>query len=214
MQAEAGATLYLIRHAESAGNVAAATAPLVIPPAALGTPLTLLGARQARALARALRPVPAAAVISSDLLRARQTAERLAAGRGLAVRVELALRERERAALRGWSDAELRQLAAAYARLSPTEQEAWRRAHPPEEPEAVLARVIPALRAIAAAHRDETALVVSHGGAMRLLLAHLGYAPAASLAIENTGYIQLLGDGEAFAVGATVGVHLRDPGPG
>lgn len=84
--------LLLVRHGETALNAAR----VLQPP---DTPLSARGAEQARALALRLAPEPIAAVWSSDLPRAWQTAEALAGGR--AIHPEPLLHERNFGDLRG-----------------------------------------------------------------------------------------------------------------
>lgn len=78
--------IWLVRHGEAAWQ----------PGLALGwsdPPLSPLGRRQARELGRLLATAPLEAVFASDLLRARSTAEALAAPHRLTVTVSPALRE-------------------------------------------------------------------------------------------------------------------------
>ena len=84
--------LLLVRHGETALNAAR-----VLQPA--DTPLSPRGHAQALALARRLAPEPIAAVWSSDLPRAWQTAQALCAGR--AIVAEPLLQERNFGELRG-----------------------------------------------------------------------------------------------------------------
>lgn len=84
--------LLLVRHGETALNAAR-----VLQPA--DTPLSPRGREQALALAQRLAPEPIAAIWSSDLPRAWQTAEALAAGR--AIVAEPLLQERNFGDLRG-----------------------------------------------------------------------------------------------------------------
>lgn len=84
--------LLLVRHGETALNAAR----ILQPP---DTPLSVRGHEQARALARRLASESIAAVWSSDLPRAWQTAEAVAAGRGVVV--EPLLQERSFGDLRG-----------------------------------------------------------------------------------------------------------------
>lgn len=98
--------LVVIRHGESAGNQAAAEANaagaevIVVDRRDADVPLSAVGARQANALAPALRPLVTGevrtAVWSSPYLRARETAER-GLGEELArsIRVDERLRDRE-----------------------------------------------------------------------------------------------------------------------
>jgi probable phosphoglycerate mutase len=79
--------LLLIRHGETPLNVAR-----VLQPA--DTPLSARGVEQARALARRLSDMHVAAIISSDLPRARQTAELIAAATAAPIETSELLRER------------------------------------------------------------------------------------------------------------------------
>jgi broad specificity phosphatase PhoE len=79
--------LYLIRHGETALNVAR-----VLQPA--DTPLSSRGLAQAAALVRRLQPLGLAGLLSSDLPRTLQTAQALADATGLAVHTSPLLQER------------------------------------------------------------------------------------------------------------------------
>lgn len=87
-------TLYLIRHGETALNLAR-----IVQPA--DTPLNERGHAQAAALARRLATIGLAGILSSDLPRARQTAVPIAAATGLPVAHTALLQERNFGALRG-----------------------------------------------------------------------------------------------------------------
>lgn len=82
--------------------------------------LTELGREQARAVGAALAAVPIAAVVSSPLRRASQTAREVAAGRGLEVRIDERLREQSFGEWEGLSSDEARardpELYAAWSR--------------------------------------------------------------------------------------------------
>jgi len=80
-------TLLLIRHGETPLNVAR-----VLQPA--DTPLSARGIEQAQALARRLSGMQIAAIVSSDLPRARHTAELIAAASGVPIEISELLRER------------------------------------------------------------------------------------------------------------------------
>ena len=86
--------LHLIRHGETALNVAR-----VLQPA--HTPLSQRGRAQARALAERLVPLRLSAIISSDLPRALQTAEAIAAACALPIETSALLHERNFGDLRG-----------------------------------------------------------------------------------------------------------------
>ena len=73
--------LYFVRHGQSEANV-----QMVISNRDLFHPLTELGRQQAEALAQSLAEVPVAAIYSSPIVRAAQTAQIVAARHGLAGR--------------------------------------------------------------------------------------------------------------------------------
>ena len=79
--------VWLIRHADAYSGITELAAGRI------DTPLSERGLEQARRLAARLTAVPLQAVWSSELLRARQTAELIAAGHSMEVRVDARLRE-------------------------------------------------------------------------------------------------------------------------
>lgn len=85
--------------------------------------LSELGRRQASALGRMLKHQPIARIISSDLARARATAEGIAASHALPVKLDVRLREFDFGAWEGltWSE-----IAAAYPEVADTHAHAAR----------------------------------------------------------------------------------------
>lgn len=136
------------------------------------TRLTAAGEAQSRALGRRLAEVDIAAVYTSDLSRAMDTAALALEGRNIQLTVDADLREihygdwemqRERVVARSGS--------AAYALLR-AEDPAWQ---PPggETLKDVRDRTNAALRRILRRHPHQTTLVVTHGTALNCLLAEL-----------------------------------------
>ena len=80
-------TIYMVRHGETPWNVEGRYQGQLDPP------LTAKGRRQAQATAQKLAPLGLAAIYSSDLARAAQTADALAQKTGLAVQLDPRLRE-------------------------------------------------------------------------------------------------------------------------
>jgi probable phosphoglycerate mutase len=134
-------------------------------------PLSALGEAQARAGAAAVAALGITAAFSSDLQRARQTAELLAPP-SLEVVVEPMLRERD---VGEWEGLTRDEIDAQF----PGMRESYR--HPPgfETDEDLVGRVHPALMALATRLADgSVALVVAHGGVIRSLERRLD-APSA-----------------------------------
>jgi probable phosphoglycerate mutase len=117
-------------------------------------PLNETGRRQATELAAALADEPIAAIYSSDLSRARETAEIVAARVGSAVRTDPRLREVDAG---DWAGRPI-ELNGAERPLDVFA------ADRPEAFAEMVARVTTALREIARAHDGERVLVVTHGG--------------------------------------------------
>lgn len=131
-------------------------------------PLNAVGVAQARRLVDALRGEPVTAIHSSDLLRARQTAEPAARVLGLDVRLHERLRER------GFGEFEGQTYAQIEARW-PQAALAWRRRDPDfaapggETLTAFQARCVEAVLELAAASEGQTIAIVAHGGVLDML---------------------------------------------
>jgi broad specificity phosphatase PhoE len=167
-----GTELLLVRHGQSTWNALGRWQGQADPP------LSELGERQAAAAARRLgdgAAPPVARVVTSDLVRARRTAEVIAAALGVGLEVEPRLRERHAGEWTGLTRAEI--------------DEGWpgalhERRHPAgfETDDLLLARVLPGLHAVVSEHagngRDGGAarrvVVITHGGVVRTVERHLG----------------------------------------
>lgn len=125
-------------------------------------PLNQLGREQARELARSLDEVPFAAVYSSDLRRALETAEIVAAEHDLPVRIDPGLREIDVGSWEGLTRDEVLERFPDFQRPDGETRDAHRE------------RIVAALTRIAQAHRGEQVLVVTHGGSMRAAWVHAG----------------------------------------
>jgi broad specificity phosphatase PhoE len=153
-------TVHLARHGESDWNATGRWQGHA------DRPLTELGRRQAAELAKRLAGVRLDAVYSSDLRRARETAEPVAERHGLEVRALPALREVDVGAWSGLSRPEVeRRYPEAFARWRRGGQ-GWKDGETYEE---MTERVVDAVLEIGAAHPDGEVLVVAHGGPIRAL---------------------------------------------
>ena len=140
-------------------------------------PLNETGRQQARVLAVQLGGDGIAAVYSSDLRRARETAAIVAERLGLPVTEERALREIDVGSWSGLTRDEVRdRYPEGFARWLAGEI-----GHDGETREQLADRVVAAVERIANAHSDEHVLVVTHGGAIRALRRHAAGDPGESL---------------------------------
>jgi len=148
-------------------------------------PLNDAGRDQAEALGAQLDGDGIAAVYSSDLRRASETAQIVADRLGLVVTEDRALREID---VGSWSGLTRDEVRDRY----PEGFERWLAGeigHDGETREELEDRVVGAVERIAASHPDEHVLVVTHGGAIRALRRHASGDPGES--IENAGTFAL-----------------------
>jgi probable phosphoglycerate mutase len=170
-------TILLIRHGETAWNAEKRLQ------GHLDIALNAEGERQAALLGAALAAERIDHIISSDLLRARQTAEAIARGRGAQVGSDPALRERCYGGFEGLLYSEI---AARF----PREFAAWQARDvdavlPPganrgESFRQFYARTTGAIAAHAAAHPGKTIALVAHGGVLEC-----AYRQALGLSLET-----------------------------
>jgi broad specificity phosphatase PhoE len=192
----------LLRHAET-------THPHVFNGYESDVGLSPRGQRQARAVAPLLAALAPAAVISSGMRRALETARPIAAACGLEVRVEPELHERKVGILAGRSDAETGGLWSETVRR-------WRTGEPDFATEgaesftAMQQRLLPVWDRVTEAFRGRTLVVVAHGMVKRVLLLSLlpGWGLKAWPRVgttHNVGVCELVG-----SEGAWQAVRLND----
>ncbi len=160
-------------------------------------PLNDLGRGQAADLARELARTPPAAIYSSDLRRAAETAA--------IVGGELALEPEARPELREidvgeWSGLTMTEIEERYpegVRRHREGGDGWAQGEPHE---AMQERIVSAVLRIAAAHPDERVLLVIHGGTMRALLA----------AAENLDFAEYRRTHGGFENGSMVSISVEN----
>jgi 2,3-bisphosphoglycerate-dependent phosphoglycerate mutase len=213
-----GATeIYLIRHADALPG-----AEEVTPGGYDDQPLSELGRRQARALGERLRDARLAAIYSSPIGRARQTAEAIASEVGLSVQVEPDLREVALGAIGPDFAAHHRPAEIATLirdRLREIAEVAVTSGHwadiPGSEPSADLrARMLAVVSRIAVEHACQRVAAVSHGGAINAYFAALldlerdYFFPAANTSIS---VVRLKG-ARSMLLALNDIAHLRESG--
>lgn len=188
--------LVLIRHGESTAN-----AEGILDTRLPGHPLTEQGNRQAGELAQRLTDEPVVAVYASRALRAQQTARPIATRHGMDPQVlngvhEVSIGDLERGQAPEAHDA-LHQLYDAW-HSGDLDQ-----ARPGgESGKQVLDRYLADVATIRSAHRDGTAVLVSHGAAIRLAVVALATNVEGSFAgprlLPNAAMVLLEADGAGW----------------
>ena len=188
----------VVRHGETEWNVQARVQ------GHKDSALTAAGLAQAEAVAGRLAREKFDALVSSDLGRARQTAERIAARCGLAVAFDERLRERNFGLGEGLTYEEIdRRYPEVFSRVREI------------DPDAVIPggesrrqfheRVRDAFAALAREHRGRRVAVVSHGGVLTSLYRIVHDIPVGTphrIPIANASYNALLFQSEAWAIEA------------
>jgi len=163
--------LYIIRHAEAEGNLYRRVQ------GHYDSSLTELGLRQAKALSERFMGLKLDVIYASDLVRAQSTARALAAPRNMALQLRPDLREVH---MGRWED-----MTWASLERYETKQLGYFSADPArwdigtnESFSALTNRMGKAIMEIALAHPGQTVATVTHGNAIRALLARLHSLPS------------------------------------
>jgi broad specificity phosphatase PhoE len=156
-------TFWLVRHGQTDWNVQGRFQGQADPP------LNEIGLSEARALAGQLAGQHFDALYSSDLLRARQTAEIIASATGLEIRIEPCLREINQGE---WEGMLFEDIQASHPQIKESRKNASLTFRPPggESLQEVISRVLPVYDEIAIKHPDGKVMVVSHGVTLAIAL--------------------------------------------
>lgn len=184
----------LVRHGQSEGNVAR-----VWTSARGGFPLTELGHVQARAAGESLRGRDVVAVYGSPLVRAQQTAAEIGAVLGLPSEVLEGVEELHVGIHEGVHDDHVGPVAAEVFGAWWRDNDLSGGFEGGETGVEIAARMRSALDLVADKHPGETAVVVSHGGAMAVgvvALCSLDAAYVATHLLKNCDVVELERDDE------------------
>ncbi|MGM9487150.1 histidine phosphatase family protein [Ideonella sp. YS5] len=175
--------------------------------------LNAIGQEQARRLAEALADEGVEAIVTSDLVRARDTAQAVADRTGLPLATDAGLRERHFGIFQGHTYAEVEQ-------RWPEESARWRKREPDfgapggETLAGFYERCVATATRLAAAHPGRTLLLVTHGGVLDCLYRAASRIPLnapRTWELANTGVNRLLYTPEGFTlVGWGDTQHLND----
>ena len=203
--------LYFVRHGQSEANV-----QRVISNRDLPHPLTELGRQQAEALAYSLSAVPLVAIYSSPIMRAEQTAQIVAASRGLSVEIADALREPDCGIMEGRGDEEA---WAEHDRVTydwVVQHKFASRIERGESFHDLRARFVPFVNRLVAAHStpDRNIILITHGSLLYLMLPlvliNVDPASVHEYPMPNTGIIVAEKQMNGLTCLEWCGVKLRD----
>lgn len=169
-------TLILVRHGESEGNMRR------IMQGQLDMPLTEAGREQARLVAARIASMPVAAVYSSPLARAFETAQTIAVQHAVVVEAVDELQEG------GWGEAQGLTWAEVTTRWNVGSGRPLHEVIPgAETPESLRSRAANAVDGLLDRHASDVAVCVSHAGTLAQVIAHLLGMPVGNLPRLRTG---------------------------
>lgn len=200
--------LYLVRHGQTDWN------KLKKLQGGTDIPLNNEGKMEALALQEQFTSLKFDAVYSSDLSRAKETAEIISHGRNLEVITTSSLRERSWGHHEGKSFDGLKlEYGACFQPIIEHFDPDFERLHPElkgvETYSQAINRVIPILEDIKLKFKGKSVLVVSHGGILKGLLLYLKLQEFTKPYVNNMAYLHLEGHDTHFRLKATQGV-IRD----
>jgi len=159
-------TLYIVRHGETNENLNH------VIQGQTDSSLNETGKQQAKNISEKLKNIKFDNIFSSDLSRAKETADIIAINRQIAIQTTKSLRERNWGRLEGKSTELAHQIEKLKAKLTENEKNTYK-PHPEiESDEEIISRFITFLREIAVGYKGKTILIVGHGGLNRTILFH------------------------------------------
>ena len=204
-------TFYIIRHGETEWNVKN------LMQGHSDSPLTTNGINQAKETAKKLTSIKFDEIFSSDLGRAKRTAEIIALEKKIAVKTTQLLREKNLGDYQGKKysifQTELKKYLNEFESLNDENKKKYR--YPGmESDEDVVVRFIRFIREIAVAYPNKTVLISTHAGVIGNFLIHLGiwtYKDQYKKKISNGGYLKLKSDGVDFFLKEAEGIEVDIP---
>lgn len=182
--------VFLVRHGETEWNLTRRAQGHA------DVPLNEAGRRQARHVAEELFDANFAAVYSSDLSRAYDTAWAIAESHGLGVVADPTWREIDQGEWEGLGNDEIKRRWPAL--WDPEKR--WSEPRPGgESPGEVLERALGGLARIAERHPGEHVVVVTHGGVIRWLTAH-----ATGAGLAGSGRVRGIGNGGVLEMDVSI----------
>lgn len=194
-------TFYLVRHGQTDMNVSG------LLQSQSNSILTEKGKEQALQLATELKTVKFDAIFSSDLTRAKDTADIIAAQHNLATQTTELLRERAWGKLEEEHRDVLKQFDEVYQALNDEEKFSYKSYPDIENDDEVTGRFITFIREVAVNYSGKNILLVSHGSAIGSFLIKIGFWSYKNVlpSIPHTSYIKFVSDGVNFFVEETKG---------
>jgi broad specificity phosphatase PhoE len=201
-------TIYLVRHGRTDWN------DLKLIQGHIDILLNLEGQTSAQELARELKKIKFDKIYSSDLLRAKETAQIIALEHKLKVETTEALRERNYGPFQGEPRERLAEIDRILETLTDGQRYSYTHNGVVESDKEMMTRFMAFIKELAVAHPGKTILVATHGGVIRTFLTHLGILDYAGkkgrFEIKNLAFVKLESDGIDFFVKEASGIEKHE----
>ncbi len=186
-------TIYLVRHGETEWN------EKKLIQGYSDIPLNKKGELQAKQLGQEFNNIYFDAVFSSDLLRAKNSAEIIILEKKLTVATTKVLRERFFGRFEGSSLNELRRILGETMLVTKEKQKKLE-IYDVESDQNIVSRLIPFMKKTARRYCGKNILMVTHGGLLRAFLSYVSYKipEYSDRPMKNAGYLIIESDGIEF----------------
>lgn len=198
-------TIYLVRHGTTEWN------EKKLIQGSKDSPLTRKGMEDIKILSEKLKNIKFDYIYSSDLLRAKRTAEIIALEHKLSVVTNILVRERSFGALEGKHKSHFKEWDETLSKLTNAERDKYRHVDGAETNEEVANRAITFIKELSVRFPGKTILVVSHGGIMRQLLIKIGFATYDNMihgAVRNGAFVKIQSNGKSLFVKEISGITI------
>lgn len=188
-------TIYLVRHGETEWN-----AKRIIQGHS-DIPLNSKGKLQAKQLGEELKNVHFEVVFSSDLLRARDSAEIIVSGKKIKINVEKVLRERFFGRFEGKPLMDFKKIVGEVMLVN-KEKQSELNLFDVENDEDIVTRLVPFMQEVVKKYLGKNILMMTHGGLIRAFLGYVGFKipEYSEKPMKNAGYLIIESDGVEFKI--------------
>jgi len=188
-------TIYLTRHGETEWNEKKLIQGLS------DIPLNKNGEFQAKQLRKEFKDTNFSAVFSSDLLRAKNSAEIIISEKKLKVVTTKTLRERFFGRFEGKPLGVLRKTIGEVMLVSKERQKELN-LFDVENDEDIISRLIPLMKKVASKYLGKNVLMITHGGLIRAFLGYVNFKipEYSDRPMKNAGYLIIESDGVGFNI--------------
>lgn len=204
-------TIYIVRHGQAEFNVKRMIGGTYEP-----NTLTVEGEKQAHTLANLFAEIKIDKIYSSDLSRAKKTAEILTAKHNLPVTTSELLRERYWGRLQGKTFEEARigneKMYEIEKNITGIDALKFKYVEDMESLDDAIMRIKQFIEDLIKAEKNKTVLLVSHFDLMIGYLVSLGYGTYQELMkaeFDHTGYYRLSSDGKNITIDEVIGLHVK-----